>query len=97
MNFGYDSLIGISAAFLTTLSFIPQIIKAQIINSKELESLVETAEEEHLISLIYFYFNFAKFGGADSLVLFASKRSQSSFNISGQHSLVEYCTLAANK
>jgi MtN3 and saliva related transmembrane protein len=28
MNFGYDSLIGISAAFLTTLSFVPQIIKA---------------------------------------------------------------------
>ena len=28
MNFGYDSLIGISAAFLTTLSFLPQIIKA---------------------------------------------------------------------
>ena len=28
MNFGYDSAIGISAAFLTTLSFIPQIIKA---------------------------------------------------------------------
>jgi MtN3 and saliva related transmembrane protein len=29
MNFGYDSLIGISAAFLTTLSFVPQIIKAR--------------------------------------------------------------------
>jgi MtN3 and saliva related transmembrane protein len=28
MNFGYDSLIGICAAFLTTLSFVPQIIKA---------------------------------------------------------------------
>jgi MtN3 and saliva related transmembrane protein len=28
MNFGYDSVIGISAAFLTTLSFVPQIIKA---------------------------------------------------------------------
>ena len=28
MNFGYDSIIGISAAFLTTLSFVPQIIKA---------------------------------------------------------------------
>ena len=28
MNFGYDSLIGISAAFLTTLSFVPQIVKA---------------------------------------------------------------------
>jgi MtN3 and saliva related transmembrane protein len=28
MNFGYDSLIGISAAFLTALSFVPQIIKA---------------------------------------------------------------------
>jgi MtN3 and saliva related transmembrane protein len=28
MNFGYDSVIGISAAFLTTLSFLPQIIKA---------------------------------------------------------------------
>jgi MtN3 and saliva related transmembrane protein len=28
MNFGYDSLFGISAAFLTTLSFVPQIIKA---------------------------------------------------------------------
>jgi MtN3 and saliva related transmembrane protein len=28
MNFGYDSLIGISAAFLTTLSFLPQIFKA---------------------------------------------------------------------
>jgi MtN3 and saliva related transmembrane protein len=28
MNFGYDSLIGISAAFLTTMSFVPQIIKA---------------------------------------------------------------------
>ncbi|MDP9288424.1 MAG: SemiSWEET family transporter [Thermoproteota archaeon] len=28
MNFGYDSLIGISAAFLTTLSFLPQIVKA---------------------------------------------------------------------
>jgi uncharacterized protein with PQ loop repeat len=28
MNFGYDFLVGISAAFLTTLSFIPQIIKA---------------------------------------------------------------------
>lgn len=28
MNFGYDSLIGVSAAFLTTLSFVPQIIKA---------------------------------------------------------------------
>ena len=28
MNFGYDSLIGILAAFLTTLSFVPQIIKA---------------------------------------------------------------------
>jgi MtN3 and saliva related transmembrane protein len=28
MNFGYDSLVGISAAFLTTLSFVPQIIKA---------------------------------------------------------------------
>jgi MtN3 and saliva related transmembrane protein len=27
MNFGYDSVIGISAAFLTTLSFVPQIIK----------------------------------------------------------------------
>jgi hypothetical protein len=27
MNFGYDSLIGISAAFPTTLSFVPQIIK----------------------------------------------------------------------
>jgi hypothetical protein len=27
MNFGYDSLIGISAAFLTTLSFFPQIVK----------------------------------------------------------------------
>jgi MtN3 and saliva related transmembrane protein len=27
MNFGYDSLVGISAAFLTTLSFVPQIIK----------------------------------------------------------------------
>ena len=30
MNFGYDSLIGISAAFLTTLSFVPQIIKAHL-------------------------------------------------------------------
>lgn len=29
MNFGYDSLIGISAAFLTTLSFLPQIVKAR--------------------------------------------------------------------
>jgi MtN3 and saliva related transmembrane protein len=28
MNFGYDSLIGICAAFLTTLSFVPQIVKA---------------------------------------------------------------------
>jgi MtN3 and saliva related transmembrane protein len=28
MNFGYDSVIGILAAFLTTLSFVPQIIKA---------------------------------------------------------------------
>ena len=28
MNFGYDSLIGISAAFLTTMSFVTQIIKA---------------------------------------------------------------------
>ncbi|MDQ6668585.1 MAG: SemiSWEET family transporter [Thermoproteota archaeon] len=28
MDFGYDSLIGISAAFLTTLSFLPQIVKA---------------------------------------------------------------------
>ena len=28
MNFGYDSAIGISAAILTTLSFVPQIIKA---------------------------------------------------------------------
>jgi MtN3 and saliva related transmembrane protein len=28
MNFGYDSLIGISAALLTTLSFLPQIVKA---------------------------------------------------------------------
>jgi MtN3 and saliva related transmembrane protein len=28
MNFGYDSLIGISAGFLTTLSFFPQIVKA---------------------------------------------------------------------
>ena len=28
MNFGYDTVIGISAAFLTTLSFVPQIIKA---------------------------------------------------------------------
>jgi MtN3 and saliva related transmembrane protein len=28
MNFGYDSIIGISAAFLTTLSFLPQIVKA---------------------------------------------------------------------
>ena len=28
MNFGYDSMIGVSAAFLTTLSFVPQIIKA---------------------------------------------------------------------
>jgi MtN3 and saliva related transmembrane protein len=28
MNFGYDSLIGISAASLTTLSFLPQIVKA---------------------------------------------------------------------
>jgi MtN3 and saliva related transmembrane protein len=28
MNFGYDSLVGLSAAFLTTLSFVPQIIKA---------------------------------------------------------------------
>ena len=28
MNFGYDTVIGILAAFLTTLSFIPQIIKA---------------------------------------------------------------------
>jgi MtN3 and saliva related transmembrane protein len=28
MNFGYDSLIGKSAAFLTALSFVPQIIKA---------------------------------------------------------------------
>jgi MtN3 and saliva related transmembrane protein len=28
MNFGYDSLFGISAAFLTTISFVPQIIKA---------------------------------------------------------------------
>jgi MtN3 and saliva related transmembrane protein len=27
MNFGYDSAIGISAAFLTILSFVPQIIK----------------------------------------------------------------------
>jgi uncharacterized protein with PQ loop repeat len=29
MNFGHDSLIGIAAAFLTTLSFLPQIVKAQ--------------------------------------------------------------------
>jgi MtN3 and saliva related transmembrane protein len=28
MNFGYDSLVGISAAFLNTLSFLPQIVKA---------------------------------------------------------------------
>jgi MtN3 and saliva related transmembrane protein len=28
MNFGYESLIGITAAFLTTLSFLPQIVKA---------------------------------------------------------------------
>ncbi|HYZ49996.1 MAG TPA: SemiSWEET transporter [Nitrososphaeraceae archaeon] len=28
MNFGYDSVIGVLAAFLTTLSFVPQIIKA---------------------------------------------------------------------
>jgi MtN3 and saliva related transmembrane protein len=28
MNFGYDSLVAIPAAFLTTLSFVPQIIKA---------------------------------------------------------------------
>ena len=28
MNLGYDSAIGISAAILTTLSFVPQIIKA---------------------------------------------------------------------
>lgn len=28
MNFGYDSIIGISAAFLTTMSFLPQIVKA---------------------------------------------------------------------
>jgi len=28
MNFGFDSLIGISAAFLATLSFLPQIVKA---------------------------------------------------------------------
>jgi len=28
MNFGYHSVIGISAAFLTTLRFLPQIIKA---------------------------------------------------------------------
>jgi len=28
LNFGYDSLIGVSAAFLTTLSFFPQIVKA---------------------------------------------------------------------
>jgi MtN3 and saliva related transmembrane protein len=28
MNFGYDSLVGIAAAFLTTLSVLPQIVKA---------------------------------------------------------------------
>jgi MtN3 and saliva related transmembrane protein len=28
MNFGYDSLFGISAAFLTTLSLVPQIVEA---------------------------------------------------------------------
>ena len=28
MNFGSDSVVGVLAAFLTTLSFVPQIIKA---------------------------------------------------------------------